>query len=251
MFRQSIGESVSEKQMAIAGAAAAGLLELDGFRGRSWPVVMAAKHGARSMPGVFRTRRWFTPVDVCGLVVAHPSIVLRTLGLQADVMCAVNDGIAPIDRVELALEHAIRDKMVAPDQLRSGGGDSPGDLLLGRLLDRRGNEPPTESFGETRAVQRFREWGIQCWRQVLVIENGRILHRVDFVIPFRRCARRPVLLTPDDGLLYELDGREFHEGRFEEDRRRQNTYDRLGFHWMSVTPTRMEREPDQVRASID
>jgi hypothetical protein len=44
------------------------------------------------------------------------------------------------------------------------------------------------------------------------------------------------------GLLLEIDSREFHDGRFEEDHQRQTTYDLLGFWWTTFTPTQLEQQ---------
>ncbi len=74
----------------------------------------------------------------------------------------------------------------------------------------------------------MRGWDIRCWRQVWIYENGRAKHRVDLVIPFQHSAKRPELLTPDLGLLLEIDSREFHDGRFEQDHQRQVDVGRIG-----------------------
>ena len=235
----------------IGGASAAALLGFDGFRGQAWPLVWSAPHTSRPAPNVFRTRNWREPLLVGEHLVAHPAVVLRQLGMQYVDLEGRDDRLCAPDRIELATEHALRAAMVNLTELRPGGGGNIGDRTLATVLGRRGDEPPTESYAETRAVQAFRSWGWQCWRQLPVVDGSRIVQRVDFVLPFGEYGRRPPLITADTGLLIEIDGRQFHDGTFEQDHKRQSNYDRLGLHWISLTPTQIEHGGQRTRLAID
>lgn len=232
------------RQLALTGPFAAALLGLDGFRDIPFrPVWCSPANGV----GDIRTRLWGEPVWIEDLPVAPTSLVLRHLHLTPPSLA---DGIGVTDRIEYGVEHALRDLMVSLTDLRIRGGSCPGAALLRYVLARRGLEPPTESFAETEAVQLFRSWGFQPWRQVLVVENGRVVHRVDFAFPFRKI-RRPAVVGPDDALLVELDGRKFHEQQFERDHQRQMTYDALGYSSLSFTPAQMRQSPKRLRSAIE
>jgi very-short-patch-repair endonuclease len=81
-------------------------------------------------------------------------------------------------------------------------------------------------------------------------EEGRTKFRADFMIPFRR-RLRPDTVRPSDGLLIEIDSREFHENQFDRDHERGSTYDALGFHWISVTPNQIEYQPTKVLKALE
>lgn len=135
------------------------------------------------------------------------------------------------------------------------GGSFAGDKALRRVLARRPNEPPTESYAETRFWQFLRRNGFDAWRQVPIMDlSGRQVYRVDFVIYFYRRARRrprPRILTPADGLLAEVDSREFHQDAFERDHNRQSMYDALGYRSLMITPNQVERRQAMVLAAIN
>jgi hypothetical protein len=92
---------------------------------------------------------------------------------------------------------------------------------------------------------------MRVFRQVHVVEQGLILHRADIVIPFSETAVRPRCMHRGLGLILEIDSREFHEGRFEQDHNRQNNYDRLGLHWMTLTPNQVERRRSATRRAVE
>lgn len=240
--------------LALSGPAGAARYGLDGFAGLEWPPSWCAPLSGRRGPRIIRTRRWQEPLVVAGELVAPPHLVLRHLGAHPRDLIGRGDRITPADRVELALEHCLRLGLVTIDQLSSGGGSQPGDLLLQQVIARREDDVPTESYAETRAVQRFRTFGLRCWRQMPIWDRGRIHHRVDLVIPRATTVRmpfKPDVLKPHHGLLVEIDGREFHEHRFEEDHQRQSTYDALGLRWVSFTPNQIERHQAKVRRAIE
>jgi hypothetical protein len=231
---------------ALSGAAAAQLLRLDGFRDGEWPGVWCSNRNSRSQRGVIRSRTWYPPQTIDGISVAHAAVVLRHIAIQPLGHPQLSDH----DLVELAVEHALRDGLVTLGDLKTQGAQGRGELILRQVLMRRPkDEPPTESYAETRAVQVFRELGVTPWRQMPIYERGRQKHRVDFVIPFRRTRVRPSIVAPPDGLLVEIDSREWHEGSFEKDHERQSTYDRLGFHWITLTPNQVEHS--SIKRTID
>jgi hypothetical protein len=235
------------RELALTGPAAAALMDLDGFRDLDWRPAWCSKHPRTPGPDVIQTRRWMAPFELHGHVVAHPALVLRHLG-RMDLR--QSDRISTRDRVELALEHCLRDGLVRLADLRVGGGANSGDQLIREILRLRGFEPATESYAETRWVQCLRAHGLRCWRQFPILDGQRILHRVDTVVPFNQRRRRPVLLLPSDGVLVEVDSRKFHEERFEEDHRRESNYDRLAFHWISLTPNQIEFQPSNAIAAL-
>jgi hypothetical protein len=234
------GGPVRTRELALTGPAAAALMNLDGFRDLKWTPAWCSKHPRVPGPDVIQTRRWLTPIELHGHVVAHPILVLRHLG-RLDLQ--QRDGISARDRVELALEHCLRDGLIRLDDLRVGGGSNSGDQLIREILRLRGREPATESYAETRWVQCLRANGLRCWRQFPILDGHRIIHRVDTVVPFDQRRKRPVVLLPSDGVLVEVDSRKFHEDRFEEDHQRESNYDRLAFHWISLTPNQVEHQP--------
>ncbi len=239
------------RSAVLTGPAAAALLGLDGFRDIGWSALACAPHSVRVHPGVIRVRLWLEPLLVEDQLVAHPALVLRHLGEHAAELANQHDGIDALDRIELALEHALRIGIVTLDDLGCRKSRAVGDTILRQVLDRREDEPPAESFAEVRAIQTLRSWGIRCWRQMPVVERGRMKHRVDLVIPYDQRRARPDRLRPADGLLLEIDSYEFHVGRFEEDHQRQTTYDLLGYRWTTVTPNQVRDSPQRVRRAIE
>lgn len=204
---------------ALTGPSAAQLLQLDGFRDGVWPVSWCAPNRSRQI-GVTRSRGWVEPTFVGDIPVASISIVLGHLAQEPLLHTKLSDD----HLVELALEHCLRDGLVTLQDLKTRGFAGRGARVLREVLaDRPPGEPPTESYAETRGVQVFRPLGFDPWRQVPIFERGRLRHRVDFVIPAgrgRRRRQRPEFLSPLDGTLVEIDSREWHEGRFEEDHER-------------------------------
>ena len=236
--------------VALTGPAAAARLGLDGFRDQEWYPRWCAPASTRAAPGVIRTRAWAEPVVIDELRVAALSVVLRHLDGMGTV-----DRLFEDERVELAVEHSLRDGGVTIEKLRVGGGAAPGDVLLRRVLARRPpGEPPTDSYAETRAVQRMRSIGLVPWRQVPVLGPRR--NRADFMLPYRPSKRRllpprPEVFLPPHGVLVEIDSREYHEARFEEDHARETNYDELGFVWRSFTPNQIEHDWPRVARVLE
>jgi hypothetical protein len=238
------------RRLALSGPAAAALYGLDGFRDIDWQQTWCVPWGGELIPGdrTVRTRAWATPQIMHDLPVCSIDLVIRHLNAFPADLLNRPDGLSATDRVELAFEHAARlGHKLAP----AAGGRMPGDVLLRQVMKQRHDSVPTESYAETRAVQVFRQWDIHPWRQIPIIERGRISFRADFLIPFRQYRRRPEIIRTCDGVLVEVDSREFHENEFERDHDRGSTYDALGFHWISLTPRQIEHQPARVRKTID
>ena len=226
----------------LTGPAAAGLYGLDGFRDRLWPQRFTSKRNG-SRTDVLQTRIWLPHQMIGETPVAAMALVCRQLNSYPQDLLRLDD-LSPLDRVELAVEHARRLGHVVE---AAKGGCQPGDVLLRLVRCLSGNEPPTESYAETIGLQTLRSWGFSPWRQVLVtLDKPR---RVDFVIPFRK-GHRPSLLRPSHGMVIEIDSKEFHADRFEEDHARWAALDRAEFHWMSITPNQITRSPQKVLAAI-
>jgi hypothetical protein len=238
---------------ALTGPAAAALLGFDGFRDApdgGWPPLWTSPTTHRAASQLIRTRHWLPPSLVAGQQVAHPALILRHLG-EGMYDNKIENELPPLERVELAVEFALRHAIATVEQLAIRSSRSRGDQVLRQVMLNRGVEPPTESYAETRAVQTLRRWGIRCWRQLWIYEHGRPKHRVDLVVPFKQRMGRPTKLLPRMGLLLEVDSREFHERQFEKDHARQTTYDLLGFDWLSFTPTQLEHHESRCRKALE
>lgn len=229
------------RRIALTGPAAAALYQLDGFRDEQWPSLWCAPFGGVTGDRIIRTRYWEQPTLIGDVPVAPLPLVLRHLAAVPQDLQR-GDGLAPIDRVELAVEHAVREGI---EIHLAGGGNQAGDRLLHAVMSRRPDVPPTGSYAETRAGQLLRSWGLVPWRQVPILVNGRIRYRADFMVPFV-WRPRPEIFTPADGALLEVDGREPHEPQFERDHERDATYTELAFHHLAVTPRQVERGPASV-----
>lgn len=237
---------MADGQLALTGPGAAAFHKLDGFRDITWPARWCAPAGSRAVPGVLRARDFELSSPVGEVPVCAVGLVVRHLNAVPGDLIGQPDGISPRDRCELAVEHALREG----HRLRPArGGNQPGDVMLREILALRRNEPATGSYAETRAVQLFRSWDLAPWRQVPIVRNGRIVFRADFMVPLRR-GPRPEVPGPADGLIIEIDGREFHEHDFERDQRRGLTYTELGFNWMSCTPNQVEHDPAAVHRAL-
>ena len=246
------------RQLALTGAAAAALLQLDGFRDHDWPPLWCAPIASRPDRSVIRTRYWAAPRDVGGVPVAPAALVLRHLarGLEPVGRWAGDHRpLPPRDLVELALEHALRDGLVTLGELHFRGRHDASAATLAAVVARRSAlEPPTESYAETRAVQELRRIGyLRLWRQVAIVSGDRQLHRVDFVLPAAGRRARPELVRPEHGLLIEIDSVEHHAtpDGFVRDRQRDVHYHSLGYRFVAFTPNQIEHDSSSVRAAIE
>jgi hypothetical protein len=235
-----------QRRIALTGPPAAALYGLDGFRDLTWPDLWCTPKGARQGPRLVQTADWHAPEQLGDVPVCPLPVVLRHLNAEPDDLIELPDRISPRDRLELAVEHALRDG--TPVVARFGS--APGDRLLREVLQLRGDEPPTESYAETRALQLLRSLGITPWRQIPILQNGRFAYRADFMIPFQPRRRRPQVFGPHDGMLVEIDSREHHAENFERDIQRNETYRRLGFECAAFTPNQIEHKPSFIRQSL-
>ena len=237
---------MKHRRLALTGPSAAALYELDGFRSQVWPPLWCAPMASRSGDRIIRTRKWQEPEEIDGVQVCPLPLVIRHLHAVPADMSVSTDGLSALQRVELAVEHAIRLKS---DIASAMGGAMTGDVILRQIMSTRGDEPATGSYAETRAAQLFRSLNIPAWRQVPIARLGRIEFRADFMLPFDQ-VRRPEVFRPSMGLLVEIDSREFHEKQFDRDHHRGSTYDELGYHWVSFTPNQIERDPAFVDRAL-
>jgi hypothetical protein len=231
--------------VVLTGAAAAARLGLDGFRDIVWPHRYATPYNGHGGHQILRTRHWQPPKLIDGELLAALPIVLRHLNAYPEDLDGIPDGISSQDRVELATEHVrrLRHKVMVP---RNAQG--PGDQLLRLVRQLSGNEPPTESYAETRSLQWFRTVGLHPWRQINIVINGK-KYRIDF--GFSLGVRyRPLRTRPNHLLFCELNSKEFHEGRFEQDSDKRNALDQAGFHHIGLTPNQITHHPERALATI-
>ncbi len=89
------------------------------------------------------------------------------------------------------------------------------------------------------------------FRQVPLLDGrGRILNRIDIVIPFDPGQQRPTCFTDDVGIPLESDGREFHIDTFEKDRQRNNNLVTAGAGPLVVTSTVVEYRFGLLRTQL-
>lgn len=98
---------VANQTRVLTGAAAAAQLGLDGFANLSWPNIWCGPVTLRCRHNLIRTRSPIEPYEVGDLTTAHPALVLRHLGYQAEAFDGL-DGVPARDRIESAVEHALR-----------------------------------------------------------------------------------------------------------------------------------------------
>jgi very-short-patch-repair endonuclease len=238
--------------LALTGPAAAAIYELDGFTNHVWPLLWCGRISLEPAPNLIRSRRFRSPRLVNDQWVTRPSLVLRHLNALEDRHYDLADGVSRRDRVELATESAFRKGLVRRGEMTFTGGPQLGGHYLREIIHARANEPPTESYAETRMQQLLRSMGLLSWRQARIYEAGRIRFRCDFAVALRRTQLRPTYFLPHLVLLIEVDSREFHdnESTFEADHHRYATYETLGYSYLAFTPTQIEKYPDFVKRVI-
>lgn len=241
---------------AVVGQSAAALLwgfdgfDQLGFDGDAAPppiVVMVPPGSARRGP----LRRCVVPVDLPsmrhGLPVTSPRQTLLDLGSDLGTRGArlVSGGrsatLDPADRVELAVESAIRRGFVDDAGLRSmlarTAAQRSGWTVLAEVLERRSvGAPATGSYLETRGIQVLRAGGIPDGiRQAAILERGVVVARVDLLLAGR--------------VVVEFDGRAHHDrtpADMVRDRRRWTRLTALGLLIAVFTTEDVERFPATV-----
>jgi hypothetical protein len=151
------------------------------------------------------------PERVGGVWCTSPGETL--LGLAADLAprpgcAAARRSLPVVDLVELALEAALRRDLVTlpglVDLCAAADGRRPGRDVLLSALARWPDQPPTESYLETRVVQVLRDAGLPEFdRQVELVDDagpiGRVdLHRAGVVIEALGKAWHVPTVDPDD-----------------------------------------------------
>jgi hypothetical protein len=238
------------KHGVLVGPGAAGLLGWDGYSADDPTCWLVPHSSGTSGPGIIRSRLWRPsdePTADPALVLAHLLHGLTTLKRSPDDRSPI--GVA--DRFELGYEHYLRNGG-KPLDCRVGR-VTPSVSLARQLEAQRGDgEPPTESYLETRTVQRIRTFGYKrVYRQVPLLDaRGRILNRIDLVVPFDPRQQRPRCFTDDVGIPIECDGRKFHIDTFEKDRQRNNNLVAAGSGPLVVTSTMVEYRFGLLRGQL-
>lgn len=225
---------------AVSGPTAAALHRLDGF-GPPHVIDVHTTRPLRSRSRLIRvhvTPYWMEcdRVTAAGLAVTSISRTLIDLA-----------GISHGERVEIALEDALRRRLTTASTIAMRLADLPsnqrGRTVLTRMLEQRGASPPADSGLEVKVARMLREWGYPPpIRQKVLDDDGRFVGRVDLVFPNRR-------------LVIEVDGFRHHDGRvvFDHDRARRNALVAMGWvvvhatSAMLVEPARSEFERDLAR----
>lgn len=132
------------------------------------------------------------------------------------------------ERVVAAADSAIRSRKVTRREWRAAIQSLPPGLrdLLGEA------DGVAESITESVALFRLRRLGLRVRQQVAIAGIG----RVDALIGER--------------LVIELDGREFHSGRFEEDRQRDALLSSRGFRVLRFSYRQVFERWSEVKAAI-
>jgi hypothetical protein len=233
-------------QLALAGtdavlarAAAAAAWGLDGFRPGGEPIecnVPRRTSGKQRVPAR-RVESLEPPDRVDGLAVTSIGQTLVELGSTG-----TTSPIDPLDRVELALESALRRRLITIDaitELAAAAGRRRGAPTLRQVLERRpAHVPPTESYLETRMVQLLRRHGLpDPERQVEVFDRTGRIGRVDFLL---------------GRLAMEVDGRAYHDNAeaYHGDRLRWDRLQAAGYDTLLFTYPQVEFDPGTVAALV-
>lgn len=190
-------------------------------------------------PGLIRTRHTPEVVQLNGRPVTAVADTLVDIGACSAPLQRWPGDRSPIgklDRVELALESALRLGLVSLDELASvldrSTRQRPGRAVLEAVLRRRPpGAPCTESYLETRAVQRMRDAELPSPRRQVVLRDsfGRDIARVDLLL---------------GRIVIALDSVAHHADRtaFERDRRQWSELGSMGFTVLVFTYEHVERQ---------
>lgn len=245
------------KHGVLVGPGAAGLLGWDGFTPEDPSYWLVPHDAGTSRPGVIRSRLWLPRTAAANPErVAVPHLVLAFLLEGLEPLPRWPGDTSPIsisERFELGFESYLRAGNPMPSAAIRG---TPSLRLARALFAARGpDEPPTESFLETRTIQLLRRFGYRrVFRQVHLYDRGRIVNRIDLVVPFDPKAKRPDRFVAACGVPIEADGRAHHGDTFEKDRLRNNNVTAAGSGVLVVTAAMVERQQSllqrQLRAVI-
>ena len=245
-WQEKVAEVLSccDPTAVIGRTAAAALWGLDGFADGAAPVVLVGRSARSRLPGVCRTTCLPQAEIVRGMRVSSVMDTLIDLGAGLRSAPSGVHVLTPADRVELALESALRHGFVALDEvmraLAAAPTQRPGRSVLALVMRRRPEgAPPTESFLETRGIQVLRNAGAPDGRRQVDLfdERGRFVGRVDLVV---------------GRTIIEFDGREHHArvGAFERDRHRWRAWQRLGYRIVPSTWVDVEHKPGPWLADV-
>jgi very-short-patch-repair endonuclease len=217
----------------VAARAAARLHGLPGFDGEPVDLLVPDDHSGRGTLAVVR-RTTALP--------AHHVTTLRGLPCTSVARClfdlAGTPGIHP-GRVERALDTAVARRATILDEFGAvhtllGGRGRRGATVIRALLQARapGYVAP-ESELEARFVRLCAEHDLPLPRRQVTLGRGAPIGRVDF-------------LFPDHGVVVEVDGRAFHDGRLdrERDRWRDNELAALGLRVVRLGWADVVHRPD-------
>lgn len=168
---------------------------------------------------------------VSGIPVTEPSLTLIDLA-----------GVLNPDRFELALEDALRRRLVTLARLRwrirTDMKGKAGAAALRKLVrERPAGTPSTESALEVQVLRVLRKAGFPPPdRQLEVRTGGRLIARVDFAYP-------------ELNLAIEVDGYKWHSGRnaWERDRARGNALQAAGWQLLRVTSEQLKHPEELIR----
>lgn len=215
----------------VGCAAAAALHRLDGFAPPVAIDIVTPRNlqSSQRLLKVHRTPFW-SDQDLVAVAGIGVTSVERTL---IDVA-----GRAGEQRLEIAIEDALRRRLTRPDRvaerLEMMPRNQPGRAVIARLLEERGADAPAESGLEVKVLRLLRELGYPApLRQKVLDDGGRFVGRVDLVFPERR-------------LILEVDSFRFHSGRqsWDRDRERRNALTALGWVVLHVTSKMLGEEKD-------
>jgi hypothetical protein len=227
----------------VTGQAAAALYGLDGFDPGVSIAVQVARSTTAAHPGARRLRLLEPPEQVLGVWCTSPGETL--LGLGADLAsrpgcAAARRALPAVDLVELALEAALRRELATPsglaDLAAAADGKRPGRDVLLEALARRPDQPPTESYLETRVVQVLRDAGLPSFdRQVELADDEGPIGRVDF----HRA-----------GVVIEALGKAWHLSTFDPDNLRSSRLIAAGHLVLPFTFHHVEAKPAHVVRAV-
>jgi very-short-patch-repair endonuclease len=242
-FQDVAVAAVDGPHVVLTGQAAAALSGFDGFEPGVPIAVQVAPSTAVARPRARRLRRLEPPERVSGIWCTSPGETL--LGLAADLRprpgcSAASRRLPAVDLVELAVEPALRNGLVTIDGLAElcarADAKRPGRAVLLDVLDRRPDQPPTESYLETRLVQLLRDAGLPTFdRQVELRDEEGPIGRVDFTLA---------------SVVVEAVGRQWHLETFGPDHRRYARLAAAGHVLLPVTFEDAEARPTHVVRAV-